>query len=63
MLKGLNDRDWIVRDATVASLGMIVEEIPDKELIIKKLVSLLDDEQAWVRRSSINILTTIGPDP
>jgi len=34
--KGLNDKDWIVRDATVASLGMIVENIPDKQLIIKK---------------------------
>ena len=38
---------------------MIVEDIPDKELIIKKLVSLLDDEQTWVRRSSINILSNI----
>lgn len=57
--KGLGDKDWIVRDATVASLGMIVDNIPDKELIIKKLVSLLDDEQTWVRRSSINILSDI----
>jgi HEAT repeat protein len=57
--KGLGDKDWIVRDATVASLGRIVENIPDKELIIKKLVSLLDDEQTWVRRSAINILSDI----
>ncbi len=57
--KGLIDKDWIVRDATVSSLGRIVNNIENKELIINKLVSLLDDEQVWVRRSSINILSNI----
>ncbi len=56
---GLKDKDWIVREATVSSLGEIVDHVKDKEQIINKLVFLLDDEQSWVRRSSMNILSNI----
>ena len=57
--KGLTDEEWIVREASVASLGKIVEHVENKEFIIKKLVYLLDDDQNWVRRSAMNILSNI----
>ncbi|UCD01054.1 MAG: HEAT repeat domain-containing protein [Promethearchaeota archaeon] len=57
--KSLIDDEWIVREAAVTSLGKVINHVDDKEKIIEKLISLLDDEQNWVRRSSMNILTNI----
>ena len=57
--KGLNDEDWIVRESSVSSLGKIVEHIDNKGLIINNLISLLDDDKAWVRRSVMNILSDL----
>jgi len=54
-----NDDEWIVREAAVTSLGEIINHVDNKEKIIEKLVSLLNDEQNWVRRSALNILSTI----
>jgi len=54
-----NDDEWIVREAAVTSLGEIINHADNKEIIIEKLVSLLNDEQNWVRRSALNILSTI----
>ncbi len=56
---GLVDEEWIVREAAVSSLGKVLKHIDDKELIITKLVPLLDDNQAWVRRSVMNIISNI----
>ncbi|MFW9818519.1 MAG: sister chromatid cohesion protein PDS5 [Candidatus Thorarchaeota archaeon] len=55
----LKDDDWIVREATVSSLGKIISHVDDKEKIIEKLISLLEDEQNWVRWSALNILSDI----
>jgi HEAT repeat protein len=57
--QALIDEEWIVRDATVASLGKLIPFIEDKEVIIKNLVTLMDDDKSWVRRSSMKILSTI----
>ena len=57
--KGLTDEEWIVRDATVESLGKLLQFIENPEGVIKKLVNLLDDEKSWVRRSSMILLSTI----
>ncbi len=57
--QALIDEEWIVRDATVASLGKLIPFIEDKEVIIKNLVSLMDDDKSWVRRSSMKILSSI----
>ncbi|MHA1146877.1 MAG: sister chromatid cohesion protein PDS5 [Promethearchaeota archaeon] len=57
--KGLNDEEWIVREAAASSLGTIIPHIKNKEVIISKLVSLLDDKQNWVRRSAMNMLSKI----
>ncbi|MFX0076528.1 MAG: HEAT repeat domain-containing protein, partial [Candidatus Hermodarchaeota archaeon] len=56
---GLIDEEWIVRDASVASLGKLLQYVEDKEIVIKKLVNLMDDEKSWVRRSSMNLLSSI----
>ncbi|MFX1377841.1 MAG: HEAT repeat domain-containing protein [Promethearchaeota archaeon] len=56
----LNDDEWIVREATVTSLGKIIGFIDNKEKIIERLISLLDDEQSWVRWSALNILSNIS---
>jgi HEAT repeat protein len=57
--KGLIDDEWIVREAAVSSLGKIIPYVENKEEIIQKLVSLMEDEQNWVRRTAMNILSTI----
>jgi HEAT repeat protein len=57
--KGLVDDEWIVREAAVSSLGNVIEHLDDIQLIIPKLVALLDDEQAWVRRSAMNMISNI----
>ncbi len=57
--KALVDKEWIVRDAAVASLGKIFKAVDNKEIIIEKLVSLLDDDKSWVRRSSMNVLSSV----
>ena len=56
----LIDNEWIVREAAVSSLGKIVTHVENKEIIIEKLVYLIDDEQNWVRRSAMNILSNIS---
>ena len=56
---GLVDDDWIVREASVSSLGEIINHIESKESIIEKLVSFLEDEKSWVKRSAMNILASI----
>lgn len=56
----LKDDDWIVREAAVSSLGNIIGHVDDKEKIIEKLISLLEDEQNWVRWSALNILSNIS---
>jgi len=58
--KSLIDDEWIVREAAVISLGEIIDHVDHKQKIIEKLVSLLDDEQNWVRRSAMNILSNIN---
>jgi HEAT repeat protein len=55
----LKDNDWMVREAAVSSLGKIIDHVDDKEKVIEKLISLLDDEQNWVRWSALNILSNI----
>ena len=55
----LIDDEWIVREAAVSSLGKIIGHVDDKEKIIEKLISLLSDEQNWVRWSALNILSDI----
>jgi HEAT repeat protein len=55
----LIDDEWIVREAAVLSMGKIIEHVDDKAEIIKKLISLLDDEQNWVRWSALNIISNI----
>ena len=55
----LNDEEWIVREAAVSSLGNIVSFIEDKKHIIEKLSSLLSDEESWVLRSVLIILSKI----
>ena len=55
----LNDEEWIVREAAVSSLGNIVNFIEDKKNIIEKLASLLKDEESWVLRSVLIILSNI----
>jgi len=57
--KALIDEEWNVREAAVSSIGNIIDHIEDKGSIIEQLVLLLDDEQGWVRRSVINILSGI----
>ena len=57
--KGLVDEEWIVRDATIESLGKNFQYIENQEGVIEKLVKLLDDDKSWVRRSSMNLLSTI----
>ncbi len=57
--KGLVDNEWIVRDATVDSLGKLLQFIENQEGLIGKLVNLLDDDKSWVRRSSMNLLSSI----
>ena len=57
--KGLADEEWIVRDATVDSLGKLFKYIENQEGIIEKLVNLLDDDKSWVRRSSMSLLSSI----
>ncbi|MHA1458113.1 MAG: hypothetical protein ACTSQR_00455 [Promethearchaeota archaeon] len=57
--QALIDEDWIVREASVTSLGKLIPFIEDKELIIKNLVNLMDDDKSWVRRSSMKILSSI----
>ena len=57
--KALVDKEWIVRDAAVTSLGKIFKAVDNKETIIEKLVSLLDDDKSWVRRSSMNVLSSV----
>lgn len=57
--KALVDKEWIVRDAAVSSLGKIFKAVDNKETIIEKLVSLLDDDKSWVRRSSMNVLSSV----
>jgi HEAT repeat protein len=57
--KALVDEDWIVRDAAVSSLGVIIEHQEDKTRTINKLTTLLEGEQGWVRRSALKILSKI----
>ncbi len=55
--KALKDEDWIVRDAAVSSLGRLIDHVKKKDQIIETLILLLDDNENWVKRTVINILS------
>ena len=55
----LYDEEWNVREASISSIGKIIKLIEDRHQIIDKLVVLLDDENSWVRRSSMNLLSSL----
>ncbi|TFF94331.1 MAG: hypothetical protein EU544_04625, partial [Promethearchaeota archaeon] len=55
--KGLSDKEWIVRDAAASSLGKFINHVENKEKVIQTFVTHLDDEQSWVRRTVMNILS------
>jgi len=55
----LSDDEWIVREAAISGLGKIISYIDEKEKIIEKIISLLDDKQNWVCWSALNILSDI----
>jgi HEAT repeat protein len=57
--QGIKDNEWIIRDAAISSLGKIIDHVDNKELIIKNLIPLIEDDNAWVRRSVMNILSNI----
>jgi len=57
--KALKDDEWIVRDAAISSLGNIIENVDEKQKIIEKLVSLMDDKNSWVRKSAMNLISSI----
>jgi len=57
--KALVDEEWIVRDAAISSIGRLIEFIENKDAIIKKLVSLLEDQKSWVQRSAMILLSSI----
>lgn len=55
----LRDEEWIVRESAVSSLGKILDHVDEKEEIIEKLISLLNDDQNWVRWAVLNILSDL----
>ncbi|MHA1802965.1 MAG: HEAT repeat domain-containing protein [Promethearchaeota archaeon] len=57
--KALKDGEWMVRVAAVSSLGKLARNVKDKTLIIENLVTLLDDPENWVRRTTMNVLANI----
>jgi len=57
--KALVDDEWIVRDAAISSIGKIIDHVENRDIIIKKLVDLIDDEKSWVQRSAMNLLSSI----
>lgn len=58
--KALNDDDWIVRNAAVLSLGNILKFIENQESVIAHLIPLLDDENNWVKKSTMNLISTLN---
>lgn len=56
----LKDNEWVVRDAIVSSLGRLIPHVKNKDQIIDTLVSLLDDDESWVRRTAMNVLSNIS---
>ncbi|MFO8018612.1 MAG: HEAT repeat domain-containing protein [Promethearchaeia archaeon] len=57
--KGVKDNEWNVREASVTSLGNLIEYVEDKDMLISNLTELITDDQSWVRRSALNILADI----
>ncbi len=55
----LIDEEWIVREAAASSLGELIDYIENKEETIGKLVHLLDDEENWVKRTALKMLSNI----
>jgi HEAT repeat protein len=58
--KALNDKDWMVRNAVVLSLGNIFKFLENQEFVAEKLIPLLDDENSWVQKSTMNLLSTLS---
>lgn len=56
----IKDDEWIVREAAVLSLGRLINELKENEEIIGKLVILLEDKNSWVKRSVMNLLSSIS---
>ncbi|MFX1353592.1 MAG: HEAT repeat domain-containing protein [Promethearchaeota archaeon] len=57
--KALLDDEWIVREAAVSSLAILISEVDDKREILLKLVSLMGDNNVWVRNSAMNLIASI----
>ena len=59
IIQALDDEEWNVREASISSIGKIIKLIKNKEPIVNNLVALLDDKNSWVKRSSMNLLSSI----
>ena len=59
LMDSLSDEEWIVRDASAKSLGNLIKDIKNYNIILNQLITLLDDDKKWVRRSSMEVLTEI----
>ncbi len=57
--QGLKHDNWSVRESSVSSLGRIAEYIENKEKVINEIKDMLKDTNPWVRRSAINIISSI----
>ncbi len=58
--KSLKDKDWIVREAAITSLGRIIPHVENKSFIVEKLISLLEEEEEpWVQSSILNLLSEV----
>jgi len=59
LIDSISDDEWVVRDAVIKSLGNLIKDIKNYDIILNQLIKMLDDDQKWVRRSSMEILTEI----
>jgi len=60
LMNSLSDKEWIVRDAAVKSLGNLKDQMKDKKDIVIHLIDLLEDEQNWVRRSAMEVIVELA---
>ncbi|MFW9949592.1 MAG: HEAT repeat domain-containing protein, partial [Candidatus Thorarchaeota archaeon] len=55
----LKNDDWIVRNAAILSIGNILKNVINQDLVVERLISLLDDNNNWVQKSTMDLLSKL----
>lgn len=58
LMKGMNDKEWPVKNAAADSLAVFGEKV-ENNLVMKEIKKMLHDKEKWTRLKGLEVITSI----